>query len=61
MVSIFRGPRHLIGLDVLMSGNFHALIMFKDEEMPLVTDAAHRMVYRAIALDGTCGSRYFTH
>lgn len=28
--------------------------MFNDEEMGQVTDAVHRMVHRAIALDGTC-------
>jgi len=36
-------------------GNFHALLMFKsDEELPLVREAVHRMVHRALALDGTC-------
>ena len=36
-------------------GNFHALILFKDdEELAKVRDAVHRMVERAIALDGTC-------
>ncbi|KAI0078997.1 hypothetical protein K474DRAFT_1770589 [Panus rudis PR-1116 ss-1] len=36
-------------------GNFHALIQFhKDEELPAVSDAVHRLVNRAIALDGTC-------
>ncbi|KAJ6483987.1 FAD-linked oxidase-like protein [Mycena sanguinolenta] len=36
-------------------GNFHALILFtSDEELKLVTDAVHRMVVRAISLDGTC-------
>ncbi|KAF7351885.1 FAD-binding protein [Mycena venus] len=36
-------------------GNFHALLLFKtDEEMEKVKDAVHRMVRRAIALDGTC-------
>lgn len=29
--------------------------MFKtDEELEVVRDAVHRMVYRALALDGTC-------
>ena len=29
--------------------------MFRsDEELPVVRDAVHRMVHRAIALDGTC-------
>ncbi|KAJ7720448.1 FAD-linked oxidase-like protein [Mycena maculata] len=36
-------------------GNFHALLLFKtDEELEAVKDAVHRMVRRAIALDGTC-------
>ncbi|KAK7001546.1 FAD-binding protein [Favolaschia claudopus] len=36
-------------------GNFHALLLFKnDEELELVKDAVHRMVERAIELDGTC-------
>ncbi len=38
-------------------GNFHALILFhKDDELPHVSDAVHRLVHRAIALDGTCKS-----
>ncbi|KAF9483866.1 D-lactate dehydrogenase cytochrome oxidoreductase [Pholiota conissans] len=36
-------------------GNFHALILFdKDREMDAVSGAVHRLVHRAIALDGTC-------
>jgi D-lactate dehydrogenase (cytochrome) len=36
-------------------GNFHALLLFKtDEELEVVKEAVHRMVVRAIALDGTC-------
>lgn len=36
-------------------GNFHALILFRDdEELERVSGAVHRLVYRAIALDGTC-------
>jgi len=36
-------------------GNFHALILFKtDEELEVVRGAVHRMVKRAIRLDGTC-------
>ncbi|KAJ7648525.1 FAD-linked oxidase-like protein [Mycena rosella] len=36
-------------------GNFHALLLFTtDAELELVKDAVHRMVVRAIALDGTC-------
>ncbi|KAJ7151823.1 FAD-linked oxidase-like protein [Mycena crocata] len=36
-------------------GNFHALLLFKtDEELEKVKEAVHRMVERAIALDGTC-------
>ena len=36
-------------------GNFHALLMFRSqEELPAIRDAVHRMVHRAISLDGTC-------
>ena len=36
-------------------GNFHALILFKtDEEKKKAKELVHRMVKRAIALDGTC-------
>ena len=36
-------------------GNFHALILFRDtEEREKARQAVHRMVKRAIALDGTC-------
>ncbi|KAJ7738060.1 FAD-binding domain-containing protein [Mycena maculata] len=36
-------------------GNFHALLLFTtDEELEAVKAAVHRMVERAIALDGTC-------
>jgi D-lactate dehydrogenase (cytochrome) len=36
-------------------GNFHALILFKtDEEQEKARELVHRMVKRAIALDGTC-------
>ncbi|KAJ7090782.1 FAD-linked oxidase-like protein [Mycena belliarum] len=36
-------------------GNFHALLLFtNDAELALVEEAVHRMVKRAIALDGTC-------
>ncbi|TFK19088.1 hypothetical protein FA15DRAFT_674754 [Coprinopsis marcescibilis] len=36
-------------------GNFHALILFEnDEEFERAQGAVHRMVRRAIALDGTC-------
>ncbi|KAI0085452.1 FAD-linked oxidase-like protein [Irpex rosettiformis] len=36
-------------------GNFHALILFNsDDELKPVSDAVHRLVHRAIALDGTC-------
>ena len=41
-------------------GNFHALILFTtDEEMETAKDAVHRMVERAIRLEGTCGCRSF--
>ena len=43
-------------------GNFHALLLFKDdEELEKVRGAVHRMVERAIALDGTCKSTYLFH
>ncbi|KAK7031045.1 D-lactate ferricytochrome c oxidoreductase [Paramarasmius palmivorus] len=36
-------------------GNFHALILFRnEEEFKRAKDAVHRMVERAIKLDGTC-------
>ncbi|KAI0683633.1 D-lactate dehydrogenase cytochrome oxidoreductase [Cytidiella melzeri] len=36
-------------------GNFHALLIFNnDDELKLVSEAVHRLVHRAIALDGTC-------
>ncbi|KAF8877514.1 FAD-linked oxidase-like protein [Infundibulicybe gibba] len=36
-------------------GNFHSLLLFKtDEELEIAREAVHRMVKRAIALDGTC-------
>ncbi|KAG5646703.1 hypothetical protein DXG03_002693 [Asterophora parasitica] len=36
-------------------GNFHALLLFHDDtELQGVSDAVHRLVHRAIALDGTC-------
>ncbi|KAF8919264.1 FAD-linked oxidase-like protein [Mucidula mucida] len=36
-------------------GNFHALILFtSDEEKVKVADAVHRLVHRALHLDGTC-------
>lgn len=38
-----------------LAGNFHAFILFKtDDELKAVSDAVHRLVHRAIALDGTC-------
>jgi D-lactate dehydrogenase (cytochrome) len=37
------------------SGNFHTLLIFKtDEELKVVHGLVHRMVERALALDGTC-------
>ncbi|KAF7977209.1 hypothetical protein HWV62_4471 [Athelia sp. TMB] len=36
-------------------GNFHCLLLFKnEEEQAIVRDAVHKMVERAISLDGTC-------
>jgi D-lactate dehydrogenase (cytochrome) len=36
-------------------GNFHAFLLFtNDEELEKVRGAVHRMVHRALALDGTC-------
>ena len=38
-----------------LSGNFHALLLFtNDEELDKARAAVARMVHRAIALDGTC-------
>ncbi|KAI0366688.1 hypothetical protein BV20DRAFT_1002077 [Pilatotrama ljubarskyi] len=40
-------------------GNFHALLLFRnDEELAKARDAVHRMVERAIALDGTCSGEH---
>ncbi|KAI0043783.1 hypothetical protein FA95DRAFT_1498054 [Auriscalpium vulgare] len=37
------------------AGNFHALMLFRNnEELEVVKGAVHRLVHRAIALDGTC-------
>jgi hypothetical protein len=37
------------------TGNFHSLLLFKtDEELETVRGLVHRMVERALALDGTC-------
>ena len=42
----------------LCTGNFHSLLLFKtDEELKVVRGLVHRMVERAIALDGTCEQR----
>jgi D-lactate dehydrogenase (cytochrome) len=42
-----------------LAGNFHALLMFRsDEELPVIRDAVHRIVIRAIGLDGTCEIGY---
>ncbi|KAI5124080.1 hypothetical protein M0805_003907 [Coniferiporia weirii] len=36
-------------------GNFHALILFHDDaELQKVSECVHRLVHRALALDGTC-------
>jgi FAD/FMN-containing dehydrogenase len=36
-------------------GNFHAMMLVTtDEELEIAQKAAHRMVHRAIAMDGTC-------
>ncbi|KAF8836757.1 FAD-binding domain-containing protein [Paxillus ammoniavirescens] len=36
-------------------GNFHALILFRDEkELKSVSEAVHRLIHRAIEMDGTC-------
>ena len=36
-------------------GNFHGLLVFKDDdELHKIEDAVHRMVKRALAMDGTC-------
>jgi D-lactate dehydrogenase (cytochrome) len=36
-------------------GNFHSLLTFRNEkELNIVRELVHRMVERAIRLDGTC-------
>lgn len=43
----------------LWIGNFHALLLFKtDEELGIARGLVHRMVERAIALEGTCEREY---
>ena len=38
-----------------MTGNFHALLLFRnDEEKTIAREVEHRMVERAIRMDGTC-------
>jgi len=38
-------------------GNFHTLLLFRnDKELESVREAVHRMVERAIKLEGTCTS-----
>jgi FAD/FMN-containing dehydrogenase len=40
-------------------GNFHALILFDPEkESDATNGAVHRLVHRAIAMDGTCMSKF---
>ena len=40
---------------LVKQGNFHALLLFKtDEQLEVIKELVHRMVERAIALDGTC-------
>ena len=40
-----------------MPGNFHGLILFRnDRELQSVSEAVHRLIQRAIAMDGTCMS-----
>lgn len=42
-------------MTVNRTGNFHSLLLFKtDEELNTVRGLVHRMVERALALDGTC-------
>lgn len=39
----------------LTIGNFHALLAFRnDQELEVVKGAVHRMIHRALELDGTC-------
>lgn len=41
--------------NVYVPGNFHALLAFRnDQELEVVKGAVHRMVHRALELDGTC-------
>ncbi|KAJ7611591.1 D-lactate dehydrogenase cytochrome oxidoreductase [Roridomyces roridus] len=36
-------------------GNFHALLLFRDDkELELVSEAVHRLIHRALSMDGTC-------
>ena len=43
------------------TGNFHALLLFRnDEELAIVREAVHRMVERAIKMEGTCKFAFYT-
>lgn len=40
-------------------GNFHALILFSNEkELEAVSAAVHRLIHRAIAMEGTCSGEH---
>lgn len=58
----FSSCTFLIGMLIIVPpfwrpGNFHALMLFKDDkELEKVSAAVHRLAHRAIALDGTCKS-----
>ena len=53
-VTLHVQSRPLLTLTV-RAGNFHALLLFKtDAELAVARELVHRMVERAIKLDGTC-------
>ena len=48
-------PIRGLTMSINHTGNFHTLLLFKtDEELDTVRGLVHRMVERALALDGTC-------
>lgn len=48
---------HPSASDALPPGNFHALLMFQnDEELSRVHKLVHNLVHRALRMDGTCAS-----
>lgn len=55
----FFSPRVPPALTLRSTGNFHALLLFRnDDELAIAREAVHRMVERAIKMEGTCTSTF---